>query len=184
MYGNYAKFVFKNISSKNKSHIFLKFGHGRDRNVGGFSTTCEISAYYHLPGSCKFESHSWCQWGVLDTTLCDKVCQWLVAGQWFCPGPPVSSTNKTDCHDITEILLKVELNTKIHPLNNDIGKYFSKCSHKIMEMMQMQNCSLIIFPAKIKISWRFKKFGRVVKKEKKHTQSAIRRLSELFTNFF
>ena len=27
------------------------------------------------------------------------------------PGPPVSSTNKTDCHDITEILLKVALNT-------------------------------------------------------------------------
>ena len=45
------------------------------------------------------------------TTLCDKVCQWLAAGQWFSPGPPVSSTNKTDCHDITEILLKVVLNT-------------------------------------------------------------------------
>ena len=23
------------------------------------------------------------RWGVLDTTLCDKVCQWLAAGQWF-----------------------------------------------------------------------------------------------------
>jgi hypothetical protein len=28
------------------------------------------------------------------TTLCDKVCQWLVAGRWYSPGPPVSSTNK------------------------------------------------------------------------------------------
>ena len=37
-----------------------------------------------------------------------KVCQWLAASQWF---SPVSSTNKTDCHDITEILLKVTLNT-------------------------------------------------------------------------
>jgi hypothetical protein len=27
----------------------------------------------------------------------------------FSPGPPVSSTNKTDRHDITEILLKVAL---------------------------------------------------------------------------
>jgi hypothetical protein len=27
------------------------------------------------------------------------------------PGTPVSSTNETDCHDITEILLKVALNT-------------------------------------------------------------------------
>jgi hypothetical protein len=31
--------------------------------------------------------------------------------RWFSPGPPVSSTNKTDHHDITEILLKVALNT-------------------------------------------------------------------------
>ena len=43
--------------------------------------------------------------GVLNTTLCDKVCQWLATG------PPVSSTNKTDRYDITEILLKVALNT-------------------------------------------------------------------------
>ena len=48
---------------------------------------------------------------MLDTTLCDKVCQWLAAGQWFSPGTPVSSTNKTDRHDITEILLKGVLNT-------------------------------------------------------------------------
>jgi hypothetical protein len=36
---------------------------------------------------------------------------WLVTGRWFSLGPPVSSTNKTDRHDITEILLKVALNT-------------------------------------------------------------------------
>ena len=50
------------------------------------------------------------------TTLCDQVCQWLAAGQWFFPGP-VCSTNKTYCHDITEILLKVALNT-IKQTNN------------------------------------------------------------------
>ena len=33
---------------------------------------------------------------VLDTTLSDQVCQWLVAGLWFSPGNPVSSTNRTD----------------------------------------------------------------------------------------
>ena len=32
-------------------------------------------------------------------------------GQWFSLGPPVFSTNKTDRHDITEILLKVALKT-------------------------------------------------------------------------
>ena len=34
-----------------------------------------------------------------------------MSGRWFSPGPPVYSTNKTDRHDITEILLKVALNT-------------------------------------------------------------------------
>ena len=49
--------------------------------------------------------------GTLDTTLCDKVRQWLATGRWFSPGTPVSSTNKTDRHDITETLLKVAINT-------------------------------------------------------------------------
>jgi hypothetical protein len=40
-------------------------------------------------------------------------CTFFGAGRWFSPGTPVSSTNKTDGHDITEILLKVELNTII-----------------------------------------------------------------------
>ena len=48
----------------------------------------------------------------LDTTLCDKVCQWLTAGWWFSSGTPVSSTNKTERHDIAEILLKVVFNTR------------------------------------------------------------------------
>jgi len=39
--------------------------------------------------------------GVFDTTLCDIVCQWFAAGRWFSPGTPISSTNKTDRHDIT-----------------------------------------------------------------------------------
>ena len=56
-----------------------------------------------------FESRSWRD--VLDTTLCDKVSQLLTAGLRFSPGTPVSSTNKTDHNDITEILLKVALNS-------------------------------------------------------------------------
>jgi hypothetical protein len=71
--------------------------------VVGFTTTCVISAYYHW--GCEFELCSW--QGVLDTTLCDKAYQWLATGQWFSPGIPVSSTNETDRHDITEILLKM-----------------------------------------------------------------------------
>ena len=56
----------------------------------------------------QFESRSLRD--VPDTILCDKVCQWLTAGQCFSLGTVVSS-NKTHCHDITEILLKMTLNT-------------------------------------------------------------------------
>ena len=48
---------------------------------------------------------------VLDTTLCDKVFQWLATGRWYSPNTIVSSTNKTDHHNITEILLKAVLIT-------------------------------------------------------------------------
>jgi hypothetical protein len=41
-----------------------------------------------------------------------KVYQLLAHGRWFSPGTPVSSTTKTDCHDIAEIQLKVALSTK------------------------------------------------------------------------
>ena len=75
--------------------------------IVGFTTTCAIGAYHQW--SCEFESYS-CR-GVRNTTLGDKVCQWLSTGQWFYPGTPVSSTNKTECHDISEILLKVGSNT-------------------------------------------------------------------------
>ena len=57
--------------------------------------------------------HSWR--GILDTTLCDKVCQLIATVQWFSLGTLVSSSNKTDCHNINEILLKVALNTPSPP---------------------------------------------------------------------
>ena len=72
--------------------------HGRDHMVVGFTTTYAISAYHHL--SCEFESRSWRD--VLNKTLCNKVCQWLAAGQWFSLGTSVN---------ITEILLTVLLNS-------------------------------------------------------------------------
>jgi len=45
------------------------------------------------------------------TTFCDKVCQWLTTGRWFSPGPPVSTTNKTDRNEITVKWLKTPLST-------------------------------------------------------------------------
>jgi hypothetical protein len=45
---------------------------------------------------------------VHDKTLCDTVSQYLVTSRRF---SPVSSTTKTVRHGLTEILLKVALNT-------------------------------------------------------------------------
>ena len=73
--------------------------------------------------------------GVLDTTLCDEVCQWLATGWRFSPGTPVSSTNKAYLHDITEILLRVALNIIHNPLchkNNICVSYvYSKERDKV-----------------------------------------------------
>jgi hypothetical protein len=76
--------------------------------VVGFTITYAIGAYHHE--RCEFESRSWR--GVLDSTLVDKECQGLATVRWF---SPVSSTNKTDRQDISEILLKVALITITFP---------------------------------------------------------------------
>ena len=87
-----------------------------DRMVVGFTTTCAVNAYHNW--SCEFEPRWW--WGVLDTTLCDKVGQWLATGLWFSPSTPFSSNNKTDHHDITEILSKSSIN--LHKLTKPTFK--------------------------------------------------------------
>jgi hypothetical protein len=73
---------------------------GHDRMVVGFlkmqlvPITTNVVSSNHLRRS------------VLNTTLCDKDCQWLAAGRWAFPGIPVSFTDKIDRHDITEIFQK------------------------------------------------------------------------------
>ena len=47
-----------------------------------------------------------------------------MAGWWFLPGTLVSSTNKTNRHNFTEIMLKVALNTITLNLNQDILKIY------------------------------------------------------------
>ena len=52
------------------------------------------------------------KWCTPLATVNDKAYKLLAHGRWYSPGTPVSSTNKTGCHDIAEILLKVPLDTK------------------------------------------------------------------------
>jgi len=63
-------------------HKIIRGRRGRDRMIVGFTAICVINTYRHL--RCEFESRS--------------------------DGAAVSSTNNTDRHDKTEILLKVALN--------------------------------------------------------------------------
>ena len=66
----------------------------------------------------KLDNITWCvlKINILTSHLVMQIINQLIfdqfaAGQWFSPRTPVSSTNKTDRNDITEILLKVVLNT-------------------------------------------------------------------------
>jgi hypothetical protein len=61
----------------------------------------------------------------MHTTLRDKACQWHATSRWFSSGSLFSSTNKSDRHDITEILLKVALNTIIQPTKPE-----NRCDNK------------------------------------------------------
>ena len=88
-----------------------------------------ISAYHHW--SCEFESHSDEVYSIQHYVI---VCQWLATGRWFSPGTPVSSTNKTDRCDKTEILLKVALNTIIQP--NQQTRY---CEKKVSPILSILN---------------------------------------------
>jgi hypothetical protein len=64
-----------------------------------------------------------------------------VAGQWFSPDTLISFTNKTDCHDGTEKLLEVALNTIPCYLPWRVLKFCNFC-RKIM--MSLTRVSLIV----------------------------------------
>jgi hypothetical protein len=85
------------------------------QNRSGPSWPCSYGSwiYNYLCNRCPSPLMLWVRIPFRErcTPLCDQVCQWLAAGRWFSLITPVSSTNKTDHHDITEILLKVALNT-------------------------------------------------------------------------
>ena len=66
--------------------------------------------YHYMYNQCLSPLKLWVQipsrWGLLDTTLCYNVCQWLAAGR------VLSFLHLLKwCHDITAILLKVAINT-------------------------------------------------------------------------
>ena len=95
---------FKNLPGKPMlcayRHDSQRDRRGRDRLV--VATTCATDAYHHY--SFEFKSRSWR--GVSDL---------IAKNRWFSPGTVVSSTNKTDSHDITE--KNVDSDVKHHFVN-------------------------------------------------------------------
>ena len=85
--------------------------------------------------------------GVLDTTICDEVCQWIAVGRWFSLGTQVSSTNKTDRHDRTEILLKMALNAIYKPYYKKTNKShgFILESHETVVYMLPLNYAILYY---------------------------------------
>jgi len=71
----------------------------------------------------------------------------LAHGRWFSPGTPASSTTKTGCHDIAEILLKVVLNK----INQNQIKSLPDTKHHLLNRPPPQgfpmgiSCSLLCF---------------------------------------
>ena len=88
--------------------------------------------------------------GVLDTTLCDQVCQGLAADQWCSTGTPISSTNKTDSHDIIEILLNTITLALLFCLANNLVRDLW-----INTVLTLQFSSIV---AK-KLTWESKKYN-------------------------
>ena len=85
--------------------------------------------------------------------------QWLAKGRKISPGTSFSSTNKTDRHDIAEILLKVALNTitltpnpmtyilrilsRLHPQLNRPSRSIQ--IHRATHYPYNQNCNMNAF---------------------------------------
>jgi hypothetical protein len=94
MYDSPPNFISKSNYKKGEMYIILPQRHLLcTYMILWLFITCRLM-------HCEFEPRSWR--GVLNTTLCDKICQWLATGRWFSPSAPVSSIKKTDRHDIAK----------------------------------------------------------------------------------
>jgi hypothetical protein len=81
-------------------------------------------------------------------------------GRWFSPSTPTSSTNKNDRHDITEILLKVALNTINQPYHLTIIYNYYTWTRSIWGFMEQS--TTILNEAKFKCSNCFITYGSIL----------------------
>jgi hypothetical protein len=96
----YISSVYINMDVSKFDSNPLRNRRGRDRMVIGFTTMQSVPITIIVVSSNRTQNRC---------TRYNIMWYSLSAGRWFSPGIPVS-TNKTDRHDITDILLKVALN--------------------------------------------------------------------------
>ena len=98
--------------------------------------------YNYLCNQCLSPLMLWVRISIIARyiTLCDKGCQWLATCRWFSPRPWVSFINKTDRHDITEILLKVALDTTSY-----VGNIEKACRTHIKCVFYMWNSFVFLY---------------------------------------
>ena len=73
----------------------------------GLITTCAICAYHNK--SCEFKFHSGEVYSIQHYVI--RFVSDFRLNECFSPGTPVAFTNKTDRHNVANILLKVAFNT-------------------------------------------------------------------------
>jgi hypothetical protein len=140
-------------------YIYCHVCNSWNRPIGTFPTLIiklhvlhelfSIKITYFSPKSFRISIRARC------TTLCDKVCHWLVLGRWFSLGPLVSSTYKTDRYDISEILLKVAFNTMAQSNKHPCEVYLIQ--HYVIQFvshLRHVGCflSVLRFPPPIKLT--------------------------------
>ena len=97
-------------------------GPGWLNEVGYLTTRTSLSPIRRgfAPGFVNYK-----KWSTRLAATSDKVYQLLAHCRWFSPGTSASSTTKNGRHDIAEILLKVELNTKNQSNQNQQSTSFN-----------------------------------------------------------
>lgn len=90
--------------------------------------TCEILSLLHFYTFYPIKTVTFCPFTFPHTSIpsryCDKVYLWLAVGRWL---SLVSSTNKTDPLEISEILLKSALNIIYNlPLSAQLGPHHNE----------------------------------------------------------
>ena len=84
--------------------VMIRIRKRTDNTMAKKGTKGQTTIYKTLHRKLQIEQH--------ETKLkTEAELMWLRSGRWFSPDTPVSTSNKTERHDITEILLKVALQT-------------------------------------------------------------------------